>query len=325
MLGRPLLVAMALIALPFHAAAAVDGVDAQPAAPCVVKGTLVENATIYDSPKGGQPVADIIGTQRWVQVSDFLPRAQRLRIVSGKSTPSLRVEGFVDVGSMPIGATKDLSIAGHVLAIRATVPLRIVEENGVMIAEPRSATFDAIESRVACGELHVAREKAQPALPPGGSLLIPLQKSVDLFGGPGGTALTTLHLNRAPSTVELHGYETQNGYVHVRFAGDVLIDGWMRRVELTEKMSIGIGCIGTIGGLGMWGTSASPSYAQRDTEVRLGATGPRVGVLEKGARVVRWGGGSGVWTQIRIYDADANEPAGKSFFVREDDLGNAMP
>ena len=72
-------------------------------------------------------------------------------------------------------------------------------------------------------------------------------------------------------------------------------------------------------------TSASPLFAQRDSEVRLGDSGPRVGVLEKGARVVRWGTGSGAWTPIRIYDVDAQEPPGKNFFVRESDLGNSPP
>ncbi len=323
MLARSALLSLTLVAAPVHAA--VDTADSAPPAPCVVKGTLVENATIYDAAKGGEPIAEIIGTQRWVQVSDFQPRAQRLRIESGKSTPNLRVEGFVDVGSMPISAGKDVSVAGHVLAIRATVPLRVSEANGVLVAEPRAPTFEGVEARVACGDLQVAREKVSPSLPPAASMMLPLQKSLDLFGGPGGNVVTTLRIHGQLSSVSFNTYETMNGYVHVRFADDVLIDGWMRRAELTEKLLLTGGCIGGIGGVGTWGTSSPPSYAQRDTEVRLGAQGARVGVLEKGARVVRWGAGSGVWTLIRVYDADVHEPAGKNFFVREDDLGNAPP
>jgi hypothetical protein len=99
----------------------------------------------------------------------------------------------------------------------------------------------------------------------------------------------------------------------------------MRRADLKEQMSIGCACGGSLSGLGMWGTSAPPSYAQRDTEVRLGEKDARVGVLEKGAKVVRWGTGQGAWTQVRIYDADAHEPPGKAFFVRESDLGASPP
>jgi len=304
---------------------ATDPVDAAASAACVVKGSLVENATIYDAAKGGQPIADIVGAARSVQVSDFQLRAQRLRLVSTKSTPTLRVEGFVDVMQMPIGLVKDVSVLGNVLAIPATTPVRVAQSGGTIMVEPRTPTFDGVEASVSCAELQVVREKAAPSMPPASTMLLPIHKAIDLFGLAGGTPVTTLRISGAPSNVSLYGYETLNGYVHVRFADDVVIDGWMRRSDLTEKGFLTGGCIGSIGGLGMWGTSASSSYAQRDTEVRLGDKGPRVGVLEKGARVVRWGTGQGAWTQIRIYDADANEPPGKAFYVREDDLGPSAP
>jgi hypothetical protein len=323
MTSRAALLVLLLVASPARAAS--DAPEIVQPAPCVVKGTLVENATIYDLAKGGQPLAELTGSARWVQVSEFAPRAQRLRLVSGKSTPTLRFEGFVDVAAMPIGLTKDASIAGNMLAIRATVPLRVVEVNGVVMAEPRKPSFENTEANVACTELQVVREKAAPNPQPGGSTFIPLQKSLDLFGGPGGTALATLRVAGTLSSVTLNGYETKNGYIHVRFAEDVVIDGWMRRSDLTEMSTGGIGSSIGIGGIGTWGTSAPPMYAQRDTEVRLGENGPRVGVLEKGARVVRWGVGSGAWTQIRIYDLDAHEPPGKAFYVRESDLGNVAP
>jgi len=322
MIARACLLGLTLVALPVHAA--VDPVEAPQPQPCVVKGTLVADATIFDLAKGGQPLATITGTRRWVRVSDFAPHAQRLRIVSSQTSPSLRVEGFVDVASMPIALARDLSIAGHVLAIRASVPLRIAELGPVITAEPRAPTFEGIAAPIACGDLQVMREKSAPALPPSLTVLVPLHKSIDLFSGAGGAPITTLRL-AATANVSLSGYESANGFVHVRFAGDVLIDGWMRRSELTEKYAMGLGCYGTTGGVGMWGTSASPSYAQRDTEVRLGAQGPRVGVLEKGARVTRWGTGTGAWTQIRVYDVDATEPTGRNFHVREDDLGPSAP
>lgn len=84
-----------------------------------------------------------------------------------------------------------------------------------------------------------------------------------------------------------------------------------------------------ISGNSGWGSSGSSYWAQRDTEVRLGPNSgaPLVGTLEKGARVVHWGGEANKdgWSEIRIYGSDAREPSGESFFVRENDLWGTPP
>jgi len=304
------------------------GVDAA-TGPCIVHGTIVETITVYDSAQGGEASVLLTGTQRWLELSSFAAKATRVHLKSGTTKPSLRVDGFADWSSVSIGSQHDVVVASPLLSIRATVPLRLVESGGTVTASPRNPTFRDVSATVTCSDLRIAKANAAPPPPSGGSPRISVGKSIALFAEPKGTPALTLEHAGEPSAVGFSAYESINGFVRVRLVRDVLLDGWVRQSDLVAPGPTGLGTVGTFGMGSGWGTSGSSQYAQRDTEVRLGPTptATLAGTLEKGARVVRWGGtkNKAPWIEIRIFDSDAREPPGKAFFVREGDLGSKAP
>lgn len=295
----------------------------------MVHGTIVEDVAVHDAAQGGVLLVTLTGTKRSLAVSGFAPEAARVRVLSATEPPTLRVEGFAEWKAVSIVDPHNVTVAPPLLSIRANVPLVLREAGALLLASPRTPSFRDVSGAVACSDLRVGKGTPPPPPAPGGVARVLAKPQFTLYEQPGGKPALDLELVESPAKTPLQAYESVGDFVHVRFVGDVFLDAWVKKAAVTEPPNVGFGSIGTVGLGSGWGTSSSPRYAQRDTEVRLGpsATAPRVGILEKGARVVTWGGKSDKdgWREIRIYSSDAREPPGKAFFVMEKDLGAKAP
>lgn len=293
-----------------------------PPAPCTVHGKMVGAANVWAAADGHQLLVRLHGGTRWLDASGFSPGARRVHVHSGTDVPSLLVDGFADWSEVPIALKSDFVVTPPVLAIRANVPLRLIETGTSLVATPFKPTFRDVHAGVSCADLHHAAEDGPPPLPKGGVERGLADHRLDLYASPGGPQLLSLETPKFPHVLV---YETQSDFVHVRFVDDVVIDGWTRKGTLVDPQEDVGEMFGLLGGSG-WGSSGGYQYAIRDTDVRLGPreTAMRVGILEKGARVVHWGGKANAdgWVEVRIYDADAEEPPGKAFFVKSADLGS---
>jgi len=326
---RPALGFLCLTATALGGTARAADPPGPPSPACVVSGKNVDTLELHEHDKGGPVVAILRGNRRWLEVSEFSAKPSALlRVKSGTKPPTLRVDLWVEPTALPLAAAKDLEVAPKILSIRASTAL-LVRDDGSLHARSRSPYFGPVEAPVTCADLRLVPATAAPTLPKGGETRFAASKTLGLRASPSGKVAYTLQLTKDTHLVSLTAYETITGRVHVRYAEDLLLDAW---VDAQELEAPGLGgplteAVG-FGGLGGWGTSASSYYAAQDTEVRLGpsATAPRVGTLEKGAAVARWNGGLvNGWQQIRIYDADADPPKGKEFFVLDKDLTSKPP
>ncbi len=320
---------LALLAIgPSAALLATGGTMTPSPTPCMVSGSIVADVSLHELQHGGAALGTLTGTSRWLRVSDFgATGATRVRVRSSKSTPNLRFEAWADPAELPITVAQNLEVSPKLVSIRATVPLRVIEQ-GVVRVQPRKPTFDSIEAQVACSELRMELEKPAAALPKGATSMLLTSKKFDLFPSSKGGAAFTLSV-AAGRTPRLSAYESANGRTHVRFADDVVLDGWVPSNLLDPTTTGEGGLLHGIGGLGAWGTSASPWYAQRDADVRFtpSMTALVVAVLEKGAKVALWSSANppNGWQQVRVYDADYNAPTGKELWVKMADLGPNQP
>lgn len=317
---RRLLLAVAVTVFAPTAGAANDPM--QPACKLLSKQRM--SFTIYSAPEKGQPLADLHHQEWSLELLDFPADSAtgRLRVRARRDVPSIRVDAWVPASTFTFYAQRDLPVVVDHVTIVASAPLRLFHpEAAVFDAEPAYPTFEKTRTPIACGDIAPTMPKGVIKAPKVAGRDVVLKSSVvPLFDGPTGKIVFTLvPLHKA---VAMEGFEKSLGFEHVRFEGDVRIDGWVRSTDLRPPDPNdwgGVGGLGLTGGSG-YGSSAKQWTARVDTEIRLGkdAGAPLVGILEKSARV--WITKSADWSEIRLVDGAAMAPKGKQFYVRTQDL-----
>lgn len=290
---------------------------------CTVKGQGWVSGSVWSAATGGVELASLSSAERAVEMSDFPDDSskQRVHLRAHPLTPGLRVDGYVVGTALPIVNTKEITVVPSVVSIPAGVTLRLLHPKGAQFeAEPRFPTFVGTRGPIACSALATTSKAKPPVTPASTADYVFRKDSLQLFDDDFAKAFL---LHPAKKGVVLAGYETKNGFVHVQFADDVVIDGWARTADVKKLGDDGGYGVGGLGATGL-GPTITYQYAQRDTDVLLGADASaiRAGVLEKGARVRAFDAGGGF---KRVEVSDAVAPGGKAFHVRSADLGGSPP
>jgi hypothetical protein len=237
--------------------------------------------------------------------------------------PSIRVDAWVSGAEIDFYAQRDLPVIVDHVSISVNARLRLLHpEAAVFDAEPWSPTFEKTRTPVACADVGLDPVKLPSKPTVKGREVLLKSSSAPLFDAPTGKVVFTL-VRVEPHPVPLDAFEKVSGMEHVRYDGDVHVDGWVRSSDLRDPKpedAYGLGGLGISGTGGGYGSSAKAWSARVDTEIRLGkdAKAPLVGILEKGARV--WITKGSDWSEIRMVDSAALPPKGKTFYVRTTDL-----
>jgi hypothetical protein len=318
---KRLLLAIAVSLFAHGAGAAND--PAKPA--CKVSGKKSMSIFIHSAPEKGEDLAQLQYGEWWIDIVDFPADSQhgRLRMRARRDHPSIRVDAWVSGAEIDFYAQRDLPIIVDHVSISVNARLRLYHpEAAVFDGEPWSPTFEKTRTPIACDDIGFSQVKV-PIKPAGkGRDVLLKAASAPLFDSPTGKIVFTLvHVEPYPTPLE--AFEKANGMEHVRYDGDVHVDGWVRSSDLRDPKpedNYGLGGLGLTGTGGGYGSSAKAWTARVDTEIHLGkdAKAPLVGILEKGARV--WITKGSDWSEIRMVDSAALPPKGKSFYVRTADL-----
>jgi hypothetical protein len=297
----------------------------QPA--CKLQSKQKLSTFVYSAPEKGIELAQLQYFEWSVELLDFPADSLtgRVRMRARRDVPSIRVDAWVSAGAFAYYAQRDLPVVVDHVSIASSARLRLFHpEAAVFDAEPEFPTFEKTRAPIACGDIGLSLPKSSPKAQSGAPREVVLKSSsVPLFDGPTGKVVFTLVPLPKSGPVSLDGFEKSGGFEHVRFDGDVRIDGWVRSSDLrapNKDDAYGLGGLGMSGTGGGYGSSAKQWSARVDTEIRLGkeTNAPVVGILEKGARV--WITKGSDWSEIRMVDSAAIPPKGKLFYVRTSDL-----
>lgn len=294
-------------------------VDVGPAsAACTVKGKTVVATQLFEGPIGGAPLATLSNHERIVEVVE-LPADSltgRARVRARRDVPGLRVDGYVAGKALTLSAGKNQVVVTDHVWIRGGAALRLFQSANDLEGEPLNAPIANVRTRIACGDLRFGTSWSS-APTKGADWYFFRKKTTPLFDVPGGEVIFTVTLNANTHNVSVGSITKQGAFHQIVVDDTVRLEGWVRAADL-EPDKDDYGAVGGLGlsGIGTSGSSMPIRTAKQDIEIYLApsATGPAVGVLEKGAKVYATPVANGFST-ITFVDRDAVAPDGKQLHV----------
>ena len=302
--------------------------EAKADATCVLTATPVMSKTtsLFASASSTDAFAAFTGQK--LVLTATISGAGRARVRTGGG---FRLEGFVDVVSVPLFLTKNVAVVeGHVwLGGGRAVTVMGAKSDALEVEVHAPPPLDmTVRANVTCPALSMEPTGFKHPSPPGEARGFRTRKvPLAIAAEPGGASIFKVTGSGAKDTLLFFSTERRDQQVHVLFAGDVVIDGWAAASDLEALPegeildSLPAPRVTTSGSrLSMQGTPTTvkvkreiPLYAQaKDGADKLGAieTDTEVLVIDT---VAGWS--SVLPTTLAIMPSD-----GRSFWVRAADL-----
>jgi hypothetical protein len=192
---------------------------------------------MYDAPSGGRLIATFTGGFVPMSMSDVPPdpQIQRSKLSTRASEPSVRIDGYVDTTAISVWTSRDVPIvAGSIwIASAQKVKLTGAQPGTLSVEIPIFGSNGQVaRTRASCDALALQRGTPRPQTVPGnGRGYLAKGKDIDIFDGPNGNAVFTLHMTT--EDVKLFWSEETSGtFVHGMLRGELAIDGWIRKTDL---------------------------------------------------------------------------------------------
>ncbi|MCS6898951.1 MAG: hypothetical protein RMJ98_04410 [Myxococcales bacterium] len=299
---------------------------------CTLKGSplLGRGLQLYDASKDGKVIAEFIGTT--VPLSLTIaedPARVRSKVSTSTGKPTLRLEGWITLDTIPIYAVKDVDAVGEQVKIAGGYPVKLVKgAQGKLTAELTIAgsegqtlrgtgPCDAFSLEWARPTIYDPPQHARPYLMKG--------QSLDLFDKPNGENIYTLTMAEGASPL-FHSVETRGMFQRVVSRSDVVIDAWVKvgslapikkgdRIESppsapAQKASARM--VLESPAPAKSATKDIPVRAQRDDKEKA------IGVLEKGAEFFVIQVVSG-WINVLPKELHISPPSGGGFWIKAED------
>lgn len=300
---------------------------------CSLKGTpiLGRGISLFDAQKGGSAIADFIGSTIPLTLTvpgDPINQRAKVSISAGK--PTLRLEGWLAMDTIPVYSIKDVSVvddhvhiaAGHRVKLTKGAKNKLFAE--LMIAGSSSQVLkgsggcDAFSLVWVSPNTPEPPEKARPYLMKGTSL--------ELFDKPNGENIFSLEMSDGASPL-LHSIEIRGMFQHVVSRSDIVLDGWIKMGTLSPIKKgdrIESPPSAPYVGASSHMTLESPpplKTATKDVLVRPSRDDSKqaIGVLEKGAEFYVTQQVAG-WANILPKELYFSPPNNGGFWVRSDQL-----
>lgn len=211
----------------------------EPAPSCGQRGKVVFDKDTTLSDASGRKIARFSGGESAVTL--IAPPGHgrdQAQIETGTGRGSFRLRGFVKADELRIYTNYAIPVVSdHVwLGIGTRVTVAGVSGGKVRIEKPIKTPFDQRFSASAeCSALSFT-----PPAPPGlmmpGNARVFLMKvpALDLYGEmpPTGAPISVLQRSPLVDSVRFFSTEQRGGFIHVRYQGEVIIDGWAKASDL---------------------------------------------------------------------------------------------
>lgn len=225
---------------PAHAVVSPAGTSGPPSsvATCVLRGVAEPriNASIEDAQ--GRVIARFSGAATSLVASDFPADPQgRVRIQTGTGAGGFRLRGHLAVADLPLYTVSNLAVVPRHIWIAAGRNVRFVASapGRLRVEKPLTLPFSqTLTTWAPCSALALAAAPTTGWSPPGEARAYVLKNaSLDLFGQPSGTLLSTLTRARDVEGVMFFGIERRGEFVNLVHHSDVVVDAWARTKDLT--------------------------------------------------------------------------------------------
>lgn len=317
------------------AASTASSATARPAPPsyaCEVKGTplMAKGASLWGNSDASTLVGSFAGQPIGVVATSFSP-AGRVKV---RTSGGIRIDGFIDGKDLPLYTSAEVPVvAGHVWIATGQKVSFTASASGLTVEAPPSGPLSqALRASSPCSSLSLDKHQ-RPAwdVPGFGRGYLPKRESLDVYDQPGGGVVQTLHLSQ-PGAMLLWSTETRDGYVHVEYHEDLVLDAWVASADVTA-LKVGetmdrLAPPSTMTGsarLALGGQTLIVR-AQKDVPLRLstkeGAT--PVGFIEAGGEVYVTETVLG-WSAVLPRALNVLPPDGHSFWVPASEVGTAKP
>jgi hypothetical protein len=200
---------------------------------------MERDVPLYSERQGDDIVARFGGAEVPLLASDF-PATPTLRVPmqTGSGTGSFRIPGYVQVSKIPLYTRERVPVvAEHVwIGIGRTVTF-VSASPGRLTVKKRLQTpiQQALTGSAPCSAFTLA-SATQPAwnVPGEARGYVLKSNSLELFNSSAADRTSVFTLQRAPDStgVLLWSTERRQGFVHVEYHGDLIIDAWARAADL---------------------------------------------------------------------------------------------
>jgi len=296
---------------------------------CILKGSspIAKGTQLFDAASGGRVIANFSGTFVPMQLRDLAadPTTGRGRLATSNGGGSLRLEGYVPLGSVPTFTAQDVPVvAGHVWISGAQKVKLVRAASNSLTAEIAVAGShgQTVRATGACDAFSLQRgTPTRLDVPGNGRGYLMKSSSLELFGDAGGDSIFTLKMSESGGQL-FWSTETKNGFVHVLSRGDITIDAWARNRDLEplkkgEMMDQLIPPSSAVTGAQLT-LDRSPPLVKATREIRVRARRDEkektIGVIEIGAEVYLMETVAG-WTNVLPKGLGVTPPEEGGFWI----------
>jgi hypothetical protein len=305
---------------------------AGPSFACEVKGTplMAKGASLWANAQASSLVGSFAGQPIGIVATSF-SSAGKVKI---RTSGGVRIDGFVDAKDLPLYTSADVAVvAGHVwIAPGQRVSFTAAPSGLTIEAPPTGPLSQALRASSPCSSLSLdKRQRAAWDVPGFGRGYLPRRESLELRDQPGGAVIQTLHLAQ-PGAMLLWSTETRDGYVHVEYHEDLVLDAWVAASDL-GALKVGetmdrLAPPSTTTGSARLVLAGQPVMvrAQKDVPLRLSTkdAAQPIGFIEAGGEVYVTETVLG-WSAVLPRALNILPPDGHSFWVPAGEVGAARP
>jgi hypothetical protein len=208
-------------------------------ASCVIRGkpTLPATLSIYDKELDGRVIARFTGAPTPLVASNFpASAARRVAVETGSGSGSFRIKGFVESKELPIYTANTVPVVANHVWIGAHELVSPAGSSAGRLKVSRNARKPLKGNFV--GSAACSAFTLTPGVRPGWNVpgnargYVVKQSSIELFDGPGGTAIQTISRSPEGGGILLWSGEQRAGWVQVEYHEDIVIEAWARGSDL---------------------------------------------------------------------------------------------
>jgi hypothetical protein len=286
------------------------------------------------APQTSTAVATFAGQSINLSATGFPASATggRIRV---HTSGAIRVDGFIDPGQLPLYAASELAVVpGHVWISPGQRVAFYAASTGLTVETSLTGPItQTLRVTSPCSSLSLDK-RPRPAwdVPGNGRGYLPRRDALELRDQPGGGVVQTIRVTEPGSGMLLWSTESRDGYVHVVYHEDLIIDAWVASSDLTalkqgETMDRLIPPSSTTGGARL-AVAGQPTMvrALKEVPLRLSTqeTAKPIGSIEAGGDVYVMETVLG-WSSILPRALNLMPPTDHSFWVPSAEIGLARP
>jgi hypothetical protein len=303
-----------------------------PSYACEIKGTplMAKGANLWANTQATSLLGTFAGQPIGMSASSFSTTGK----VKVRTSGGLRLDGFVEGKDLPLFTAAEVAVVpGHLWIATGQRVTFTANVSGLTIDAPATGPLaQGLRASSPCSSLSLDR-RSRPAwdVPGFGRGYLPKHESLDLRDQPGGAIIHTLHLSQ-PGAMLLWSTETRDGYVHVEYHEDLVVDAWIASSDL-NALKVGetmdrLAPPSTVTGSARLALAGQPTIvrAQKDVALRLSTKpeAPPIGYIEAGGEVYVTETMLG-WSSVLPRGLNVLPPEGHSFWVPASEVGTAKP